>query len=367
MQAVCVVSWCQFNPSYGFLSLASFVDPWIHSLEQLLSHMTSHCFLIRSFPAQLLTKPPKGASTSIVFHSSFDGMNEVLSLMEASSEHVCASQGCQWHHDDDGKTHCVTLNCCSSQLLYFCQQMVWYVTSVEPWIQPYCCKCSTAVSSASSVEEYASHTYVHSSHLIVALAQTVLLFPLIPQSETWFVCSLKQTERKVIRSVVHMCTLVFTWELATWLLCNTLYWGGPYLYSRYETHHPQSMMSFTHVRTYVCAFTCATFAFTRQSPCSVNVLFTFSVSDLDMKEGPVCCVPVVCMYTCMCSTFTDPLWTLTDNLSLPFWSCLPGANSWLWSEYMMTYHFPHSQVPVNGCCVGVRACVALSLPQLWIL
>ena len=125
----------------------------------------------------------------------------------------------------------------------------------------------------------------------------------------------------------------------------------------------------TYVCTYVCAFTCDTFAFTRQSPCSVNVLFTFSVSDLDMKEGPVCCVPVVCMYTCMCSTFTDPLWTLTDNLSLPFWSCLLGANSWLWSEYMMNYHFPHSQGPVNGCCagVGVRACVALLLPQLWIL
>ena len=56
----------------------------IHALEQLLSHMTSHCFLIRSVAAHLLTRPPKGGSASIVLYFTLRwcSLLEVLSLVE---------------------------------------------------------------------------------------------------------------------------------------------------------------------------------------------------------------------------------------------------------------------------------------------
>ena len=56
----------------------------IHALGQLLSHMTSHCFLIRSVAAHLLTRPPKGGSASIVLYFTLRwcSLLEVLSLVE---------------------------------------------------------------------------------------------------------------------------------------------------------------------------------------------------------------------------------------------------------------------------------------------
>ena len=86
-QCMYLVDPCQFVPSCGFLSLPGCVDPWIHALGQLLSHMTSHCFLIRSFSAHLLTKLPQRCISKhcIPLFDAVACLNEVLSLMEASS------------------------------------------------------------------------------------------------------------------------------------------------------------------------------------------------------------------------------------------------------------------------------------------